>query len=233
MSAFARQTGSVCVGAEWEPGVAQLLDEHHMAAFSPSPARRVGFAGALGRFLQTQQYTEVCNLYGRFITDLDGFCHQLERALPGPDLLRRIDGPRGVTSLLRARDESSASVPSRYRFYIWHDADVLLREDRGLFGRLADALAGVAAEAEYASDDLLLVQRSVFIGSETLDEYAKDPAGQFRCWAPDGFDEPFWRVVTGIEAPSFVRFSIDRLRVVGTAGPPVAGDASGVRGLGV
>ena len=34
-----------------------------------------------------------------------------------------------------------------------------------------DTIAGVAAEAEYVSDDLLLIHRSVYIGSSVLDVY--------------------------------------------------------------
>jgi hypothetical protein len=74
-----------------------------------------------------------------------------------------------------------------------------------------DAIIGVGAEAEYASDDLLLLHRSVFVGSSLLDLYAEDPAGQFSIWAPDADGEPFWSVVTGVDKPQVTRYNIDAL----------------------
>jgi hypothetical protein len=142
----------------------QLLDEAHLVAISAAPRRRMHFAGSLGQFLQGLRDAEVCTLYGRFITDLDSFCYQLERAVAGPAVERRIDGLRGVTSLLRSREVFRGRPASKFRFYIWHDADVLLGENEALFGRLVDAMAGVAAEAEYVSDDLLMIHRTVFVG---------------------------------------------------------------------
>lgn len=211
MSAFARQSTPQGVGNGWQPDVAQLLDENHLVAWSNHARLRLDFGTSLARFLSAQADTEVCNFYGRYTSCLESFCHQLERLLNGPTLDRRIDGPRGVTSLLRTRDPSGPARPSRFRYYIWHDADVMLRADRKLFGRLVDALAGVAAEAEYASDDLLLIQRCVFVGSDELQRYAGDAEGQFRQWMMDEFDEPFWQVVTGLEAPQFLRFDVDKL----------------------
>ena len=214
MSAFTRQSAPQGIGTGWQPDVVQLLDENHLIAWSNHARLRLDFGSSLGRFLAAQSDTEVCNFYGRYVTCLDSFCHQLERLINGPALVRRIDGPRGVTSLLRTRDPSGPSRPSRFRYYIWHDADVMLRENRRLFGRLVDAMAGVAAEAEYASDDLLLIQRCVFVGSDRLQVYSDDPSGQFSQWMMDEFDEPFWQVVTGLEAPRFLRFDLDTLSVV-------------------
>jgi hypothetical protein len=79
--------------------------------------------------------------------------------------------------------------------------DVLLESDRSLFGAVADAIAGVAAESEYASDDLLLLTRAVYVGGPVLAGYAADGSGQLRSWLSDGAAEPFWRVVTGIDRP--------------------------------
>jgi len=88
---------------------------------------------------------------------------------------------------------------------------VLLRKDHVLFGQIVDAMAGVAAEAEFVSDDMLLLHRSVFVGSTMLDVYADDAKGQFRRWLPDVHGEPFWQVVTGIKRPPFMRYRIDAL----------------------
>jgi hypothetical protein len=117
-----------------------------------------------------------------------------------------------VTSLLRSRETFRGRPACKFRFYVWHDADLLLMHDEALFGRLADAMMGVAAEAEYASDDLLLIHRTVFVGGPTLDEYAERSDGQFQVWAPDTpGSEPFWQIVTGVEAPPVQRYQIDVL----------------------
>lgn len=227
--------------ADWQADVTQLLDEHHLVAWSDMPLRRMQFAVSLGQFLGSMRDTEVCVFYGRFISDLESFCHQLERALPGPAIERRFDGPSGVASLLRARSSFRGRPQTKLRYYIWHDADVLLRANHRLFGQIVDAISGVAAESEYASDDLLLIHRAVYVGTSILDVYAEDPRGQFCSWLDDGaiaapdlrvvvpgqagaelvtpdakparsrLVEPFWQVVTGLERPPFLRYRIDTL----------------------
>ena len=69
----------------------------------------------------------------------------------------------------------------------------------------------MAAESEYVSDDLLLIHRVVFVGGRGLMEYFEDEEGQFRSWYKDEFGEPFWQVVTGVEAPSVTTVEIDPL----------------------
>lgn len=211
MGALSRHVDSPLIAAEWQPDVGQLLEEQHLVAHSEFAGRRLQFAAALARFFAAQRDTEVCTFYGRYITDLESFCYQLERAMPGPTLSRRVDGPGSVTSLLRHRVAFPGRRAARFRYYIWHDADQMLRADRSLFGRLVDALTGVAAEAEYTDDDMLLLHRTVLVGSSAVREYASDPAGQCRSWWRDGLGEPFWQVVTGLEAPSFQLLSIDVL----------------------
>lgn len=195
----------------WQPEVTQLLNEHHLAAWSADPQYRLRFASSLTRFLETLHETEVFTFYGSHITDLESFCHQLERAMPGPPLQRRLDGPQGITALLRARQSFPGRTASKHRYFIWHDADTLLRTNHRLFGRLVDALAGVAAESEFANDDLLLVHRTVFVGGPLLDVYADNPSGQFRAWVHDGPHEPAWQTIAGLPRPPFLRFHIDRL----------------------
>jgi hypothetical protein len=85
-------------------------------------------------------------------------------------------------------------------------------KDEPLFGSLVDALAGVAAEAEYVSDDLLMIHRAVFVGGPILATYATKSSGQFQSWAVDTLGaEPFWQVVTQIEKPPFKTYQIDVL----------------------
>ncbi len=196
---------------DWEPDVAQMLDEHHLVAWSANARRRVHFAASLAHFLNLMPDAEVCPLYGRFITDLDSFCHQLERVLPGVPIARKIEGPDGLIALLRSRHALTVRPASRFRYYIWNDADVLLKADCKLFGRLVDLLAGVAAETEYASDELLLIQRAAIIGSPLLDLYAQNPTGQFQSWYDDGQGESYWHMVSQLESPPILQFQIDLL----------------------
>jgi hypothetical protein len=211
VSAVSRQPDSPFATVNWQPDVVQMLDESHLVAVSASARYRTYFAVLLGQFLQGLQDVEVCTLYGRFITDIDSFCYQLERTIPGPLLERRIDGPHGVTALLRSREVFRGRAPNKFRYYVWHDADILLANDQPLFGRLVDAIMGVAAEAEYVSDDVLLIHRGIFVGSPDLDSYARLGEGQFRSWAKDSFGDPFWQIVTGIDLPPVSRFLIDTL----------------------
>jgi hypothetical protein len=211
MSALSRKFDLPHLTTDWEADVTQLLDESHMCAWADSPALRTQFAVALAHFLGTQRDTEVCVFYGRHITDLESFCHQLERCLPGPTLERRLHGPRGAVNLLRSRPSLRGRSPSKHRYYIWHDADTLLKADPNLFGQIVDCLSGVAAEAEYVSDDLLLLHRAVYIGGPILDLYAQNPKAQFQSWYNDGHDQPFWQAVTDIAAPSFVRYPIESI----------------------
>ncbi len=211
MTALTRKNDNPFARPGWQADVAQLLDESHLVATCDNPGVRSHFAGSIGSFLQGLRDADVCTLYGHFITDLDSFCYQLERALPGLPLDRRIDGPRGVTNLLRTREIYRGRTCAKYRFYVWHDADVLLHADRALFGRLVDAIAGVGAESEYVSDDVLLIHRLVAVGGSALSLYLEDPSGQFQSWYSDGLGEPFWSVVTGIPAPTFTPLQVDAL----------------------
>lgn len=209
MSALSRRSELPFGVIEWQPGVVQLMDEDHLVAWSGSARKRLGFAASLTHFLESLRFAEVCVLYGRFIRDLDSFCHQLERAIPGEPLERRVDGPSGVAALLRSRQTLPGRAPARYRYYIWHDADVLLEADADLFARLVDVMTGVAAEAEYVDDDLLLIHRVLFLGSPVLAASAADESGPFRNWHDDGTGMPFWEVVTGLLEPPIAGFDID------------------------
>jgi hypothetical protein len=58
---------------------------------------------------------------------------------------------------------------------------------------------------------LLLIHRCVYVGGAILDIYAEDGKSQFNQWLDDGQGDPFWRVVTGVEAPTFTRYRIDSI----------------------
>ncbi len=195
----------------WQADVLQTLDERHLVAWSGSARARTDFAAGLSQFLATQPGLALCVLQGRAITTLDALCHQLERQIPGAPLDRRLGGSRGLTALLRQHDPLPGKPAPRQRVILWNDADILLRADEELFGRVVDAISGTAAEMEYASDDHLLVQRGVYVGGPTLAEYAADARGQFQRWHATGDDEAFWTVVSGLERPPMARMPIEQI----------------------
>ncbi len=211
MRASPRQVATRFVPLDWQPEALQLLDEHHLVAWSHSVRTRTAFAAGLSQFLASQRDLSVCVLHGRSITNLDALCQQLERQIPGPPLDRRIGGSSGVIELLRSRDQRPGRPAPRQRVILWSDADILLRADCELFGRVVDALTGVAAEMEYSSDDQLLLQRTVFVGAPALDMYADDASGQFCGWRCADDSEAFWTVVSGLERPPMMRVHIDSL----------------------
>lgn len=211
VSVLSRQFESSFGAAAWQPEVTALLDEHHLVAWSESPRRRLTFAATLARFLEGLRDAELVSLYGRHATDLESLCYQMERAVPGPPLERRINGASGLAALLRSRDGFPGRPATKFRYMMWHDADTLVREDHLLFGQVADAIAGVSAELEYVSDDALLIQRAIYVGGPILSVYAENPRGQFQSWLPDDHGDAFWRVVTGIQRPPVRVVHIDKV----------------------
>jgi len=196
----------------WQAELTRVLDEHHWVARSSQSGERASFAAGLASFLAGLDDTQVIPIYGRNATDLETLCYQIERSIPGDGpMRRRVDGPAGLVSRMRSQPVIPGRPPLRLRYFVWHDPDELIQNDPALFGRVADAIAGVAAEAEYASDDLLLITRAVYIGGKTLLEYAEDESGQLRSWLADGADEPFWRTVSGLDAPPVLTGPIGRL----------------------
>lgn len=202
---------------------ALLLDESHVVAWSRNATVAERFGIDLATFLHNFADTQVCSLGGWLVRDLDSFCQQLEIALARgtgaeqtPTIRRQVHGRHGIVDHLRRRGvhgEDAHHVACKRRYYIWRDADALLRKDPVLFGELVDALAGVAAEAEYVSEDLLLIHRTVFVGGPALDIYAENTSGQFARWlsdtASDGSrHEPLWRTITGLSRPPIARLPL-------------------------
>ncbi len=202
---------------------AELLDEHHLVAWTRKAASAERFGIDLGAFLKNFGDTQVCSIAGWLVRDLDSFCKQLEIGLARsagveawPTISRRIFGRGGVVTHLRQRGihgEDVHHVASKRRYYLWRDADALLRTDERLFSELVDALTGVAAESEYSSEDLLFIQRTAFIGGPALNTYADMPQGQFRTWLEDSSEDrrshaPLWSISTQGAAPRFARLSV-------------------------
>jgi hypothetical protein len=193
----------------WHVDVAQLLEEHHLVAWSPVERDRLLFGVELAAYLRGLTDCEVWFLHGQHITDLDSFCTQLERIIGGgAAVARTVHGPGGVVETLRQRRAGPGQPTTKVRYYLWQDSGTLLRSDHRLFGQLVDAIAGVAAEAEYVSEDLLLIHRGVFIGAPALDAYAEDPRGQFQNWACEDRERALWEVVSGLSAPPVLRYRI-------------------------
>ncbi|MBX3404778.1 MAG: hypothetical protein KF699_15315 [Phycisphaeraceae bacterium] len=193
----------------WRLDAAQLLEEHHLVAWSPQPENRRLFAWELAEHLARFEDTQVCMIRGEEVRDLASLRDELRAVLDVGQIAARMEGPGGIIDGLSRRASATGEPALKRRFFIWSDADVLLRTDHRLFGRVVDAIAGVAAESEYASEDMLFLQRAVFVGSSVLDVYAEDPRGQFRSWWAEDGEDPFWSVVTGRSRPVFLRYRIE------------------------
>lgn len=193
----------------WPLEVAQVLEEHHVEAWSHDALARDRFAADIAETLSKFDDTHVCTINGSHTVDLDSFCTELTRALGADEPIgRTIDGDSGVVAALRARPLADGLRPLKRRFLLWREAHVLLKHEPRLFGRIADAIAGVAAEGEFVTDDVLFLQRGIFVGAPALDLYAEDPRGQFNTWFVEGDEAPLWRVITGVRGPSVARWRI-------------------------
>lgn len=164
------------------------------------------FAIALAEQLRTIADSQVCVLRGDRIDDLMTFGNELERSGLASDTAGGPVPPTvtGVIDALR-----SESVAARHQYFIWQDADNLLESNVRLFGQLANALMGVAAEREHVSAETLVLQRVVFVGGDKLGAYAEEPGGQFRTWFLENGTTPFWEVVSCVERPVVLTYRLD------------------------
>ncbi len=209
-----RSTHTQRGSGDWLASAAAALEEAHLVCWSRNLGLRERFGLEMAWYLQRMPQAQTCVISGGLIRDLDGFCRAVERALPGAGPIARIiDGPGGVIERLRRRPREwtirgDADIV-KHRYYVWRDADMLLRADPDLFAQLVDALTGVAAEAEYASEDRLLIHRAVFVGGPSLDLAAEDPDGPFQRWLSEDGEEPLWRTVSGLQKPPVTRYAIE------------------------
>lgn len=183
--------------------VPSLLDEKHMVLWARDLHRRERAADVVAAGLRSVQDAQVVSLPGAVIHDLKSLRVQLDNALPSAEhrpLRATIDGSAGLLARLR---EPADPLPGyhhiKWRYYVWRDADVLLRSSPAAFGIMVDAVAGVAAEAEFSSQDLLLIQRLVLVGGPALQVAAKDPHGPMNAWRTGS---P-WARMTKVAAPQF------------------------------
>lgn len=178
------------------------LDETHMVIWGEVPAQREHALLLCREMLSAIPETQTVELNGAAMTDIRSSRAALAESLPGP-LDREpgpsFDGPSGVLSRLREPPPPIGGAHIKRRYYLWHDADVLLTSSPASFSVMIDAIAGVAAESEYASDDLLLIQRLVLIGGPDLAMCYADEHGPLRSWR---HTSP-WAKQTKIAAPVF------------------------------
>lgn len=195
----------------WVETSDQLLCENHLVACSLNPALRERYGLELTKHYRHMPMVESVAIAGSVVHRLEDFCRQLERALPevwhAERIKRSIEGAGGIVERLRERTSEPGLPASRHRYYLWRDADVLLRHDRALFAQLVGAIMGVAGEAEYTGEDLLMVHRLVLIGGPDLQTYAEESDGALRQWPdrPSRPVRPLWRVLSGQERPPVAR----------------------------
>lgn len=195
----------------WQADTQALLAEAHVAAWSDDAHARQRFASSLHHFLASQPDTEVWSIGGGAIDSVSSLCRQVGMCYPLGVIEPRLHGLRGLTDALRQRGSDAYGCYSRFRYVIWHEADATLNKDPELFGEIVDALTGVAAEFEFASERLLMIQRTVFVGGSGIEAYGKRRGGQFRSWLGHGSGRPFWEVVTGVESPDVRVKPLERL----------------------
>jgi hypothetical protein len=155
---------------------------------------------------------EVIPVRGDRVTDLTTFCGELERFGAGPETApggRRGVGPipRTVPGVIDALRRTTASA--RHQYFVWTDADVLLEANVGLFGQLANALMGVAAEREHVTPGALVLLRVIFVGGDKLGAYAEEDRGQFRSWLRGDGATPFREVALCVERPAVLTYRLD------------------------
>jgi hypothetical protein len=212
MSALSGQHGFVFEPITWQPEVLARLEDRHLVAWCDHLGVRTRFAAQFQQYLSGLSDTQVCVIHGRAIRTLDDLCDQLERLIPVDKLSRSVDGPNGLSALLRQRGTMPGRRNERMRVFVWHDADLLIRRDRALFQDIAEVMAGVSAEMEYADDGLLLVQRCVYVGSSRLMREARKVDSRLNSWSPAPVGEiPFWGLVSGQATPRTTLCSIERL----------------------
>lgn len=210
MATRGMQTGK---GVEVKLGlgdIASRIDDTHLVLWSRNLHARERVADDVIARLHTLSEGRVVTLPGAKIHDLASLRRELDRELPsleGKTLKPSIEGPAGLLARIR---EEPQTLPDghhvKWRYYVWRDADVLLRSSPAAFSVMVDAVAGIAAEAEFSSPDLLLIHRLVLIGGPALQSCYGDERGPLRQWRPGS---P-WARQTRVDAPRFLCWEIPR-----------------------
>lgn len=117
------------------------------------------FGTNLSKALALKGKSEVSDIYGKLVNSFDDFCYQLCHSTPwGFEI--SISG-NAVVDVLRGEASDNE------KFFIWHDANYLMRKDRKLFIDLYE----IMIERSLEKAQLGLNLKSVFLLPET--EYAE------------------------------------------------------------
>lgn len=180
----------------------QLLDDHHLVLIGDDPAEREGVARGLKRHLETVPDSQAGHLRSGADTTLEAFCTHLEVWAPEAQPPART--PVGIGQFVR--DQLSEV---KHEYLIWEDAEELLEADVDLFSRVVNALLIVAAEREFVSPELLVLQRVVFVGGHKLGAYAEEGAGQFRVWHPKAEFKPSPELQASLDRPRVLTYRLN------------------------
>ena len=181
--------------------IAQFLDEHHLVVVGDDDARQRELVRALAAHLEAIADAEVIWIDGAAVTDLKSFMGELERGLrTGQPTFESI---ADVVAALR-----SAPHNPRHQFFIWEHADELVERDPTLFGRLANAFFGVAAEREHITPGPLVLQRVVFVGGASLRTFAGTVDGPFRSWLIEDEAKSFWEMASCVPRPAVLTYEV-------------------------
>lgn len=181
--------------------VAPLLDEHHLVILGDGDERDAFGERLHDHLSETVADSTVSVLEGAKATSLASFCRMLDEGLRLEQ-----EGEQTVDGIVERLRNASAGL--RHHYFIWHDADTLLEHDVALFGRLVNAMLGVAAEREHLSPDLLVIHRHVFLGNYKLGAYADDDNGQFRSWLVKDNATRFWDVASCLDRPPVLAYRL-------------------------
>jgi len=188
-------------------GAVPLLDEHHLVVVAEAMGDRRAFARGLAGELEPMPETRVVQLNTAEDQSIEGICRQLEGQLGHRRLAHRRRIQRSTAGLIDfLRD---FAFDEKRQYFIWEEADALLEADVRLFGRVANALLGAAAEREYVSAERLVLQRVIFLGGDKLGAYAEESAGQFCSWELDDGSCPFLSVLPFVSRPSILTVRLD------------------------
>lgn len=200
----------------WQPDVMQRLESSHAAAWSNDQTARERFEHGMTRFVQRLDWADVRVVDAATVHSLADFTHQIEHgerqlAAEGDDAAHV--EPSGRSGLIAAlRRNTPWRRAAVYRVLLVRNADALLARDPALFAACVDTISGVAAELEFADDgEPVRLLRAVYMGGPALDLYAEDPRGAFGTWLSElrSGNAPYWRLVSGLEAPSVEPMPID------------------------
>jgi hypothetical protein len=119
------------------------------------------FGTNLIQYLNRQQDTEICPLYGKMINTLDDFCYQLCRSIPwGFEMGRNIDAVYDVIL-------NFETIPQN-RYFIWYDSQTLFKKNKILFDSIFECIivAGYLNSIGQATCDYKVNQRNIFLFDE-------------------------------------------------------------------